>query len=114
MIEVDIWVRGTNHATTRTISSVSSDASTWNDADVGGLLTEMLLALDREKNSSGVAPSVTLRGFNWIVSAFDSGVVVHLEMQMGSASAGPFAIEESRLTAMIRRVMEAEPQATVH
>ena len=52
----------------------------------------MLLALEREKNPGGDAPPVTLRGFSWIVSPYESGgVIVHLEMQMGTASAGPFA-----------------------
>ncbi|MFN2445764.1 MAG: hypothetical protein ABR606_09320 [Vicinamibacterales bacterium] len=113
-IDVDIWVRGTTHATTHAIANVSSDPSTWDDADIGTLLTEMLLALDRARHPGGQTPTVTLRGFNWIVSSFDSGVVLHLEMQMGSASAGPFAMDESRLTAMIERVMETEPRATVH
>lgn len=113
-IEVDIWVRGTTHATTHTIDTVPPDADAWGDAEVGTLLTEMLLALEREKNPGGDTPAITLRGFNWIVSAFEYGVVIHLEMQMGSASAGPFTIDEPRLTAMIKRVMEAEPRATVH
>lgn len=114
-IEIDVWLRGTIHATTHTVSTLPADPRTWKDAEVGSLLTEMLLALEREKNPDGTAPPVTLRGFNWIVSAYGSGgVVVHLEMQMGSASAGPFAIDEPMLTAMIQRVMEAEPKATVH
>lgn len=114
-IEIDVWVRGTTHASTHTISALPPDPHAWSDADVGRLLTEMLLALEREKNPGGTAPEVTLRGFNWIVSAFDTtGVVLHIEMQMGSASAGPFAVDEATLSARIRRVMESEPHATVH
>jgi hypothetical protein len=111
-IEVDVWVRGTEHATTHTISSVPADAADWSDSDIQQLLTEMLLALERNKNPDGEAPAqVTLRGFSWIVSPYDGGVVVHLEMQMGTASAGPFAIDEQRLVAMIQRVMH-KPIAT--
>ena len=77
MIEVDVWVRGTNHAVTHKIPSLSDNARSWSDADVGRLLTEMLLALEREKNPRGEPPTVTLRGFNWIVSPYDSGVVIH-------------------------------------
>lgn len=114
-IEIDVWVRGTSHAVTQSIDAVPADPGTWTDADVGALLTEMLLALEREKNPGGPTPPVTLRGFNWIVSPYESGgVLVHLEMQMGSASAGPFAIDEPTLTAMIRRVMNVTPSATVH
>jgi hypothetical protein len=110
-VEVDVWVRGTEHATTHIINGVPADASTWTDRDVGRLLSEMLLALEREKNPGGDAPSVSLRGFSWIVSPYDGGgVVVHLEMQMGTASAGPFNIQEARLTAIIERVM-AVPSA---
>jgi hypothetical protein len=108
-IEVDVWVRGRQEAMTLRITSVPVDARSWTDADVRRLLEEMLLALEREKNPGGDTPAVTLRGFSWIVSAYDTGgVLVHLEMQMGTASAGPFAIDEPALTAMISRVVLAE------
>ena len=101
-----MWVRGAQHATTHTIPGVSADAGTWTDLDVGRLLSEMLLALERAKNPGGDPPAVSLRGFSWIVSPYErGGVIVHIEMQMGTASAGPFAIDEARLTAMIKRVM---------
>jgi hypothetical protein len=106
-IEVDVWVRGTEQARTRAIGGVTPDASTWTDADVHRLLSEMLLALEREKNPGGEPPPVTLRGFSWIVSPDESsGVIVHLEMQMGTASAGPFVIDEEKLARMIDRVMQ--------
>ena len=114
MIEVDVWVRGTNHAVTHEIRGVIDDARSWSDADVARLLTEMLLALEREKNPGGEPPSVTLRGFNWIVSPYDAGVVIHLETQMGSASAGPFVVDESALTAMVQRVIGNAREGTVH
>jgi hypothetical protein len=42
-------------------------------------------------------------------------VLVHVEMQMGTASAGPFAIDEARLTEMISRVMGGpKPSRLVH
>jgi hypothetical protein len=106
-IEVDVWVRGTDDAHTRVIGNVPPNPAAWTDADVHRLLSEMLLALEREKNPRGETPSVTLRGFSWIVSPDESrGVIVHLEMQMGTASAGPFAIDHERLSAMIERVMQ--------
>ncbi len=115
-IEVDVWVRGTMNAITHRVSSVPADARRWTEEDVRGLLSEMLLALQREKEPGGEVPPVTLRGFSWIVSPYDAGgVVLHLEMQLGTASAGPFAIDEQRLTEMITRVMaETEPAARVH
>ncbi len=114
-IEVDVWVRGTQDAATHTITTVPEQAERWTEHDVQTLLSEMLLALDREKNPGGELPTVALRGFSWIVSAFDGGgVIVHVETQMGTASAGPFQIDEARLTALIRRVMETAPTERVH
>jgi hypothetical protein len=112
-IEVDVWVRGTMHATTHAIDSLP-DPRDWQEQDVRQLLSEMLLALEREKNPGGDPPPVSLRGFSWIVSPYEFGVLVHLEMQMGTASAGPLAIDEDRLTAMVARIMTAEQSPVVH
>ena len=115
VMDVDIWVRGQQDATTRRIEGVPEDASGWTDADVRSLLEQMLLALEKAKNPGGEAPPISLRGFSWIVSPEDNGVLVHLEMQMGTASAGPFAIDETRLTEMISRVMGGpKPSRLVH
>jgi hypothetical protein len=106
-IEVDVWVRGTEHAATHVISAVPTPAGEWSDADVHCLLTEMLRALERERNPGGEPPPVSLRGFSWIVNPYEEGgVLVHLEMQMGTASAGPFQIDAERLTTMIRRAVQ--------
>lgn len=109
MIDVDIWVRGTQHATTHKIASLGTAAG-WTDIEVKALLTEMLLTLERQKNPGGDPPPVTLRGFSWIVSPDAGGVLVHLEMQSGTASAGPFAIDETRLSDMITRVITGPVQ----
>src|SRR5690606_4390315 len=95
------------HAQTHRIDSLPDNFADWRDDDVRHLLVEMLLALEREKNPGGDPPPVTLRGFSWIVSddAESGGVLVHLEMQMGTASAGPIAIDAGRLSAMVQRVM---------
>ena len=115
-IDVDVWVRGSNDAETEPLPGVPPDASTWTDPDVRTLLTEMLLAIERHKNPGGDPPSVTLKGFSWIVSPDPNGVLVHLEMKIGTASAGPFNVEEARLTAMIARVLStpASASTTVH
>jgi hypothetical protein len=114
-IEVDVWVRGTLHAETHQIDSLPADPNAWQDDDVRHLLSEMLLALEREKNPGGERPPVTLRGFSWIVSPYESGgVLVHLEMQMGTASAGPLNIDEQRLSAMLTRVMNPPASTVVH
>jgi hypothetical protein len=126
-IDVDVWVRGTNHARTENLTGVPENAAEWTETDVRRLLTEMLLALERVQNPGGEPPAVNLRGFSWIVSPAApipsarpassdgrGGVLVHLEMQMGTASAGPFAIDEASLSAMITRVMASPVGSTVH
>lgn len=104
-IDVDVWVRGSTGPVTGKIKGLKADADAWTDADVKNLLEQMLKALDRAKNPTGDAPAVTLRGFSWIVSPDTDGVLVHLELQLGTASAGPFAIDETRLSEMITRVI---------
>jgi hypothetical protein len=125
-MSVDVWVRTTNETRTENLHGVPEDAAAWTDADVRHLLTEMLLALERAQNPGGQPPSVQLRGFSWIVSpdvqALPSStaipaerVLVHLEMKMGTASAGPFAIGERALSTMIERVMAMPAAAmTIH
>ena len=105
MIDVDVWVRGRQDAAMEKVAGVSQNAASWTDADVKTLLEGMLLALQRANDPSGVPPEVTLRGFSWIVSPDRGGVLLHVEMQLGTVSAGPFAIDEQRLTDMIVRVM---------
>jgi hypothetical protein len=114
-MDVDVWVRGTNHARTEALQGVPDNASAWTEDDVRTLLTEMLLALQRAQTPGGDAPAVVLRGFSWIVSPEPGGVLVHLEMKMGTASAGPFAVDEATLTRLIARVMASPAaSATVH
>ena len=114
-IEVEVWVRGTQRAATHTIAALPARAENWTELDVQRLLSEMLRALDREKNPGGESPTVALRGFSWIVSPYDAGgVIVHVETQMGTASAGPFQVDEARLTDLIRHVMETPASERVH
>jgi hypothetical protein len=113
VIDVDVWVRGRQDATTETIGDVDSDAAAWTDSDVKDLLEGMLLALQRANDPTGIPPEVTLRGFSWIVSTDQGGALLHLEMQLGTVSAGPFAIDEDRLTEMISRVMGGPKVSTL-
>jgi len=118
--QVDIWLRGENHATTQVISPSAHEPRAWTDGDVAAVLIEMLRAIDRAKHPD-VRPDrpIGLRGFSWIVNPFESGgVVIALEMTLGAVVSGPFDIAESTLTGMIQRVIDAERAAseatTVH
>jgi hypothetical protein len=113
MIDVDVWVRGRQDAITARVTGVESDAAAWSDEDVKVLLEGMLLALQRTNDPVGEPPAVTLRGFSWIVSPADNGMLVHVEMQLGTVSAGPFTIDEMRLTDMISRVIGGPKVSTL-
>ena len=106
-IPIDLWLRGTNHATTETIAPVEREPRAWTDGDVQAVLVGMLRALDKAKNpDADDERPVTLRGFSWIVSPFeDGGVVIALELTLGAVVAGPFDIAERDLTDMITRVL---------
>lgn len=109
-IQVDIWLRGDNHATTAMIAPVAREPRAWSEDDVAAVLVGMLRAIDRARNPAA-APDrpVGLRGFSWIVNPFESGgVVIALEMTLGAVVAGPFDVPESVLTGLIQRVMAAE------
>lgn len=109
-ISVDIWLRGEIHATTQALPPVGRDPGAWTDADVVGVLTGMLRAMDLAKSPDAdpVRP-IALRGFSWIVNPYETGgVVIAIEMALGAAVAGPFDITESELTRMIERVVEAD------
>jgi hypothetical protein len=106
MIDVEVWVRGRQDATTERIAGIEDDPAAWSDDDVKTLLEGMLLALQRTNDPAAEPPAITLRGFSWIVSPSDEGgVLLHVEMQLGTVSAGPFTIGEERLTDMVSRVI---------
>ncbi len=91
----------------------------WTEHDVAAVLTRILLAVNRARNPEADAPHVALRGFSWIVEPFDKGrVVIALEIPMGAAVAGPFAIEQATLDRLITRALSehggAHPGPTVH
>jgi hypothetical protein len=60
---------------------------------------------------------VALRGFSWIVEpTAENRVVIAIEIPMGAAVAGPFAISQVVLDAAITRVLAGQPapSTTVH
>ena len=104
-IQVDIWLRGDNHATTRHLD-VGGDASQWTDEDVRAILEGMLRAMDREKRQDESDRPVALRGLSWIVNPYEEGgVVLAIEVGLGAAIAGPFSIDQKALESMVTRVL---------
>ena len=106
-VSVDVWLRGTDFATTDTIEGVARAPSAWTDEDVRLVLEGMLRAMDRRKRPGEADREIALRGLSWIVNPYEDGVVVAIEITLGAAVAGPFDIEKRALEEMIARVLAA-------
>jgi hypothetical protein len=105
-VQVDIWLRGEDTATTKSIDGNFRTADAWTDDDVRGVLQGMLAAMHQLKHPTQEQPQVALRGLSWIVNPFEEGgVVIAIEITLGAAVAGPFDIDQSHLEAMITRVL---------
>src|SRR5580765_1919756 len=117
-VSVDIWLRGTEHATTTTIEGLSREPSAWTDDDVRYVLEGMLRVMAQLKQPGKDPQTIELRGLTWIVNAYDEGgVVIAIEITLGAAIARPFAIDKTAREAMITRVMAppiAHTSTTVH
>jgi hypothetical protein len=113
--DVEIVLRERDYAITERLEH-GIDPPAWRETDVETVLKQILLAIDRAKNPAQGSRYVALRGFSWIVEPVGEQVVIAIEIPMGAAVAGPFAIEQRRLDEMIRRVIAAaaRPGPTVH
>ena len=105
-LQVDVWLRGQDFATTRTIDHIERDAASWTDDDVRGVLEGMLRIMDQLKYPQEAERPIALRGLSWIVNPFDDGgVVIAIEISLGAAVAGPIQIDQRALETMITRVL---------
>ena len=118
IVSVDVWLRGTDFATTGSIEGIGGTPSAWTDDDVRMVLHGMLRAMDRQQRPGESDREISLRGVSWIVNPYEEGgVVIAIEITMGAAVAGPFDIGKSALETMISRVLvQPVPPAssTVH
>src|SRR4051794_37895135 len=104
-IPIDIWLRGTDFATTESIEAVVREPNEWSDEDVRQVLESMLKTMHRLKHKTEPEP-VALRGLSWIVNPYEEGgVVIAIEITLGAAIAGPFEIDKTALEGMISRVL---------
>jgi hypothetical protein len=117
-VSVDVWLRGQDFATTKSIPGVPREPHAWTDDDVRILLQGMLLAMHRLKHPNETETPIALRGLSWIVNPYeDGGVLIAIEITMGAAIAGPFDIDQAVLESMITRVLRSSATAqsdTVH
>jgi hypothetical protein len=94
-----------------TISHGTPDS--WNESAVRDVLIETLRAIDRVKDPRAPRDrAVILTGFSWIVEPIDGKVMLALEIPMGIAAAGPFAIDQKRLDALVTAVLRLERTGT--
>jgi len=114
-LEIEVWLRGNDFATTDVVDVPVPDASAWTDADVSVVLKELLRSIDRARNPEAARQRpVVLRGFNWIVSAFEGGgFTIAVEIQLGAAAAVPFPLAQAQLEAMITRVVAGDRVGSV-
>ena len=118
-IQVDVWLRGQDFATTRPIEGVTHEPKAWTDEDVRTILEGMLHMMHTLKHPGDAGrPTIVLRGLSWIVNPYDEGgVVIAIEITLGAAIAGPFDIDQSTLETMIARVISRPATAqssTIH
>lgn len=106
-VTVDIWLRGSDVATTETLDDAVRAPREWTDDDVRTVLNGMLRAMDRRKRPGEPDREIALRGLSWIVNPYESGVLIAIEITLGAAIAGPFEIDKAALEAMITRVLAA-------
>jgi hypothetical protein len=112
---VEVVLKGRDFAVTESVSVPHGEPVTWDDPAVRAVLVETLRALDRVQNpTTWQHRNVVLQGFSWIVEPVDDGVVLAIEIPAGAVVAGPFAIGQGALDAMVQRVLRAErtPSAT--
>ncbi len=117
-LPVDIWIRGTDFATTESIENLPPEPREWTDEDVRAVLEGMLHAMHRRKHPDDADRHVALRGLSWIVNPYEEGgVVIAIEITMGAAVAGPIDIDQAALETMIQRVLTGPGQPasdTIH
>ena len=107
--EVEIVVRASGRVVVETLYHDGHEPPAWSEQDVRDVITLMLLAVDRAASGSAdVSRTIALRGLSWIVSPFDGGSAVAIEITAGSVIAGPFDIPERALTGLITRAIEQD------
>jgi len=109
--EVELVVRASGRVAVETLYHDGREPPAWNEQDARAVLTLMLIAIDRAASGrADVARTVALRGVSWIVTPFESGSAIAIEITTGSVIAGPFDIPERQLTALITRAIEQDAE----
>ncbi len=111
-IPVEIMLRGDPHVYTQTLDH-PGEPGQWSVADMERVLERLLQAVSRVLQPDGAGAPVLLRGMNWIVSPYQTGVVIALEIHSASVVAGPFDVPAATLDALIVGALGGAPAGTV-
>lgn len=118
--DVEIVLKGRDFAVTESLPLPAGAPAKWDEQGIHHVLVETLRAIDRAQNPRAPKDrAVSLTGFSWIVEPSDGQSVIAIEIPMGAAVAGPFAIEQTALDKLITSVihmerMKAPTGPTVH
>jgi hypothetical protein len=113
--EAEIVVRASGRVVQDSLYYDGREPGAWDEQDVRAVLTLMLLAVDRAATGvPDVARTVALRGLSWIVSPFDEGAAIAIEIPSGSVVAGPFDIAEPELSALVARAIALDAAGGPH
>ena len=105
-IPVDVWLRGTDVAQTTSFDGPARPPGEWTNEDVRLVISELLRAMHRQKHPDADEGTIALRGLSWIVNPYEEGgVVIAIEITLGAAIAGPFAVDQAALEALITQAL---------
>ncbi|MPZ18736.1 MAG: hypothetical protein GEV06_12595 [Luteitalea sp.] len=113
---IEVLLRGETTALAETATLAGTQPEAWTEADAAAMVRTMLLAIDRAQNPDRVEePPITLRGFNWVVTPHDGGMLIAIETHSAAVVAGPFEIAQAELERLLTRAMSRDqPSPTVH
>jgi hypothetical protein len=111
-IPVEIMLRGDPRVYAESIER-PGDPATWTPDDMRQVLEQVLGAVSRAMRPGAAEVPVQLRGMNWIVSPYQSGVVLAIEVHSASVVAGPFDAPAAALEALIVGALGSVPPGTV-
>ena len=105
---VEVLLRDREAVVTDSMEVGDREPAVWTDDDVRHVLESMLQTIAHVKDPAGERRRpVSLRGLSWIVDTVAGGVMIAIEIPTGAVVAGPFAMAQERLDAMVARVIAA-------
>ena len=110
---VEVVLKDRDEVAVEQVAIAHGTPDTWNEAAVRDVLVETLRAIERAKDPAAPRDrAVMLTGFSWIVEPIDGQVMLALEIPMGVAAAGPFAIDQKKLDALVTAVLRLDRVGT--